>query len=417
MSNKSTVEPPDKAAMPVPLSVSRRTFLAGMAACVAARPTLLRAAKGEPGQEAILHLANRVSQNGHVHTFALTSEGCTLLGSTAVDSLATLAAHPVLPVLYVARDCRQWEDLPRGVIETYAVERDRQPLRLLARTTMALSATGPRSLAISSCGWHLLVSASTGGAWNAFALDRDGVPASVAIARKEIGTLLNSHTVSLPTPHGLAFSPHGSLAVGTDPGSERMTLLQPSSHGIVVLARCQTPHGLTAAHPVWTADGKYIIVANARSASLSLYALSKEGGNAEFRLICSAPTATPVTTLLAHPVESAVFTSRRQDGGSRLELWKVDGSHLRLASDTWVSGDIVALARHANGLWAVSQDRLLRIPIDGLRTPWPFEMPLPLRLVQAVVIQTLAAHHLAPAPLWTPISSQELSEPSHPKRY
>jgi hypothetical protein len=156
--------------------VSRRAFLAGAAACAAVGPSLLRAAVREPGRQAVLHLATReASGKTHVHTVALTSGGCTLLGSTSVDSLAAMATHPTLPVLYVARDCRQWEGLPRGVIESYSVERGVRPLRLLARSLMALSATGPRSLAVSPCGRHLLVAASTGGAWNAFALS-DGLP-------------------------------------------------------------------------------------------------------------------------------------------------------------------------------------------------------------------------------------------------
>ncbi len=177
-------------------------------------------------------------------------------------------------MLFVARDCRQWENLPRGVIETYAVSRGTRPLRRIAQTPMALSATGPRSLAVSSCGRHLLVSASTGGAWNAFTLDRNGIPAGVAIARKEMGTMLPSYTVSLPTPHGLVFSPHAPCAIGTDPGSGRMTLLQPSPEEIAALARCETPSGLASASPVWTSDGKYVIAANARKASLSIYEIS-----------------------------------------------------------------------------------------------------------------------------------------------
>jgi hypothetical protein len=133
----------------LPSPVSRRAFLAGAVACAAVSPTFLRAASYGRAEQAVLHLATRSSQSGRVHTFALTAEGCELLGSTAIDSFAAFAAHPVLPVLYIARDCSQWEDLPRGVIESYAVERGTHPLRLLAQTPMALSATGPRSLAVA----------------------------------------------------------------------------------------------------------------------------------------------------------------------------------------------------------------------------------------------------------------------------
>jgi 6-phosphogluconolactonase (cycloisomerase 2 family) len=377
--------------------LSRRAFLAGAATCAAVAPTILHAAVRELGRRTLLHVATRESHTGYVHTFALISDGCTLLGSTSIDSFAALAPHPALPVLYVARDCREWENLPRGVIESYAIEPGAHPLRLLTQTPMALSATGPRSLAVSSCGRYLLVSASTGGAWNAFALNRAGVPASVAIARKEAGRMLDARAISLPTPHGLVFSPHEPFALGADPGSCCIALLQPSSERIAVLARCQTPHGLTPTSPAWTSDGRYIIVANAQSASLSIYempAVPGEGSNASFRLLGTTPTVTPVTALLAHPSQPAVFTSRSQGSGSRLEIWRVDGSHLRLVSDTWVSSLVIALAQNTANLWAVSQDRLIRIPTENLHTTHAFEVPLPMHGAQAIVTQSVAAHPL-----------------------
>ena len=252
-------------------TLSRRAFLAGAATCAAAAPALLHSAVHTPFRQTLLHVATRVSHSGYVHTFLLASDGCTLLGSTRIDSFAAFAVHPVLPILYVARDCREWEALPRGVIETYVVARNMSPLRLVAQTPMALSATGPRSIGVSPCGRQLLVSASTGGAWNAFALDPEGIPALVAITRKETGITLEPGAVSMPTPHGLVFSPHGPHALGTDPGTGCMTLLQPSSEAIAVLARQQTPYGLTPSSPVWTTDGRYVIVVNAQNASLSLY--------------------------------------------------------------------------------------------------------------------------------------------------
>ena len=395
MEKKSTEAQPNETTPPLPPPISRRKFLAGAAACAAAGPALLRAAVRPSDSQTILHVASHNGRNGHVHTYALISGECKLLGATAVDSCAALAPHPLLPVLYLARDCPQWEGLPRGVIETYAVARGMRPLRLLARTPMALSATGPRSLAVSSCGQHLLVSSSTGGAWNAFALDRGGGPIGVAIARKETGAMLHSHTVSLPTPHGLVFSPHAAFAIGIDPGSGRMTLLQPSSEQLVAPARYQTSRGFTSASPVWTGDGRYVIAADARNgASLSIYEInfmSADGSNADIRPLGTTPTATPVTTLAAHPTHPAVFTSRRQGSGSRLELWKIHGSDLRLACDTWLSSSVVALAEHAGGLWAASHDRLICLPVEDLRSPHAFELPLPTRGVHAVVAQNLIA--------------------------
>ncbi len=377
----------DKKPASLPSRVSRRAFIAGAAASAAMSPALLRAASYGSAERAVLHLATRTSQSGHVHTFALTAEGCDLLGSTVVDSFAAFAAHPVLPLLYVARDCSHWENLPRGVIETYAVEHSSHPLRLLSQTPMALSATGPRSIAVAPSGRHLLVSASTGGAWNAFFLDDGGIPDPVAMSRKETGHALNSETIALPTPHGLAFSPHGLFAVGTDPGSRRVTLLRPSSAGIEVLTRCETTYGLAPLAPAWTANARYVVAANAPPASLSAFEIRTVPGNeAGVHLVGSVRINTPIRALLAHPSEPAVFTSRPQGRGSRLELWTLDGSHLRLAADTWIAGDVAALAQHSGHLWTASEGRLIRISMRDFRNARSFEAPL--AGTQAIIIQS-----------------------------
>jgi hypothetical protein len=239
----------------------------------------------------------------------------------------------------------------------------------------------------------LLVSASTGGAWNAFSLDDDGIPDSVAISRKETGHVTSSGTTAFPAPHGLAFSPHGLCAVGTDPGSQRMSLLRPSSAEIAVVTRWETIHSLARVAPVWTADGKYVIAANAQVASLTIYEVGAVPGSENktgVRLLGTIHTMTPVKALLAHPSEPAIFTSRPQAAGSRLELWRMDTSSLRLASDTWISSDVVALAQHSGHVWAASEGCLIRISMRDFRETRTFEAPL--HGAQALIAQSAIAH-------------------------
>lgn len=375
-------------------SLSRRAFLAEAAATIAVGPALLRASLRNPAEPVFLHLAASSSHAGHIHTFAVTSVGCRLLGSTIVNDFAAFAVHPALPVLYVARDCRHWNGLPRGVVETYAVSRSATPLQLQTRTPMTLSATGPRSLAISSCGRHLLVSASTGGAWNTLALDHAGVPASVAIARKETGIVTESGTASLPAPHAVAFSPHALLAVATDLGCGHLTLLQPSPEEIAVLDRCQVSSALTAAPPVWTADGRYILAAAARNSSLLLYqatAIGRARQDARIRMLAAVPTATAVTALVAHPAKPAVFTSRVQGSGSILETWEIQGDQLQLTNSRWLANRLTTLAHEGDGLWSASNEHLVRISMRDLRAS-SFKTPLQGDggEVQAIVTQRLS---------------------------
>ena len=371
--------------------VSRRAFLAGAAAVAVSGRTLSRMACSKPNATAFLQLAGYSAGNGYVHTYALAGDRCEFLGSTDIDSFAAYASHPTLPVLYIARDCSQWEHLPRGVIETYRVERSAHPLRLLMQTPMALSATGPRSLAISSCRRYLLVSASTGKAWNAFVLGSDGVPASVAIARKETGPVLDSQMISPPTPHAVAFSPKGLYAVGTDPGSKRMTLLRPSPEGIAVLSRCHAPFGLAELYPAWTRDGRYLVAADTHTASLSLYAIRPRLGNRDgldIHLCNTVQTETPIKTLLAHATENGVFTLHGESKGSRLEFWRIRGDQLAVERDAWIPDNVLAFAHHAGSLWLVSEDRLIRMRYQDLRAMSALRVGQSLDGVRAIVTQS-----------------------------
>jgi hypothetical protein len=168
-----------------------------------------------------------------------------------------------------------------------------------------------------------------------------------------------------------------------------MTLMRPSSAEIEVLARWETTHGLAPLAPAWTAEGRYIIAANAQTASLSIYEIRTMPGNgseAEVHLLGMVQTSTPIKALLAHPSESAVFTSRPQGSGSRLELWRMASSHLRLAGDTWISSDVVALTPYFGHLWAASEGRLIRISMRDFRDTRTFETPL--HGTQSIIAQT-----------------------------
>ena len=371
--------------------VNRRAFLAGAAAVAISGRASSRIAYAEPNAPAFLHVAAYSVGNGHLHTYGITDDRCEFLGSTDIDSFAAYASHPTLPVLYIARDCSQWEHLPRGVIETYQVERSAHPLRLLMQTPMALSATGPRSLAVSSCGRYLLVSASTGKAWNAFVLGNDGLPASVAIARKETGAVLDSQMISPPAPHAVAFSPKGLYAVGTDTGSKHMTLLRPSPDGIAVLSRCHAPFGLAELYPAWTRDGRNLVAADAHTASLSLYAIRPRLGardGLDIRLCNTVQTETPIKTLLAHGTENGVFTSRGESKGSRLEFWRIRGHQLAVEHDAWIPDNILAFARHGGSLWLVSENRLIRMRYQDLRPMSAARVARSLEGVRVIVTQS-----------------------------
>jgi hypothetical protein len=219
----------------------------------------------------------------------------------------------------------------------------------------------------------------------------DGVPASVAIARKETGTVLDSQRVSSPSPHAVAFSPNGLYAVGTDPGSDRMTLLQPSPDRIAVLSRWHAPFGVAALSPAWTRDGKYLVAADAHTASLSLYTIhsASEGRDRlDIHLLDTVHTKTPTTALLAHATEAGVFTSRPEKQGSRLESWRVRYGQLVVERDARIPDNVLSFAHHVDVLWLVSEDRLIGIGDQDLQAISTVKLAQSLQGIRGLVIQS-----------------------------
>ncbi|HEX6772481.1 MAG TPA: hypothetical protein VF126_10685, partial [Acidobacteriaceae bacterium] len=188
--------------------------------------------------------------------------------------------------------------------------------------------------------------------------------------RKETGALLE-RTTSLPTPHGLAFSPQQPYAIAADPGCERITLLQPSADGIAVLARCEAPLGLSLSSPVWTIDGAHIVAANARTASLSVYAvraMPKNQSGVSIHLVGTSEPVTPIEALLAHPSEPGILTLRTEKQGCRVEFWALRGNELRIEQDAWIPHAARSLAHHAGTLWLASEDRVIRMRCSDLHS-------------------------------------------------
>jgi hypothetical protein len=66
------------------------------------------------------------------------------------------------------------------------------------------------------------------------------------------------------------------------------------------------------------------------------------------------------------------------------------GPDLRVAGDTWVSGDVVALAQHCGDVWVASEGRLIRISMRDLRRTYLIELPL--HGTQAIITQNVIVH-------------------------
>lgn len=356
--------------------ITRRSFLGSMSAgaCLSvgaallpfkAQPASTRSLRSEGRQW--LHAAVRGErEQSTIHTFLLSKDIARHAVVTSCPGIAALTQHPSLPVLYAACDMLPGQALPHGHIEAFAIDEHTGILRSIARVPMSLSATGPRSLAVSSDGTSLLVAASSGGLWNAFHLDVAGLPSAVAIARKEHGIGRNEASPSPARPHSIVYLPGQRLALATDIGSHQISILSAEQDHIAVHARHQTGPHCGPSNLALATGSQHLLVANVRTPALELWRLRHGSSAVNLQPIAAITLNTPVTALLALPAIPVAYTVRPHAAGSVFETWCISGtSRLELqavATLPYVSA--TALIRTQGTLWAATAQGLLSLSLE-----------------------------------------------------
>ena len=112
---------------------------------------------------------------------------------------AAIVRHPLRPLLYVANDVSLHQHQPRGTVETFVFDQSTGMLELVGQQPLSLSATQPRSLAISPDGRRLVVAAYDGGAYNVLAIDECGLPAAPSTILKQVGH--GEHPIAQASSH------------------------------------------------------------------------------------------------------------------------------------------------------------------------------------------------------------------------
>ncbi len=351
--------------------VSRRTFLTstGRAACASvAGAALVRSGcratfSTDAGtRPAILHAAAHSPEHGSaIHSFLLDGERCTQLAATPCTGIAAMAMHPSLAMLYVAADAPPGQALPHGHVEAFKVDGGSGAVRLVARVAMSLSATGPRGAAVSPDGAFLIVTAYAGGILNAYPLDRNGMPAAVPVARKELGAGGEMPPRFAAHPHSLACIPGTRCAIVTDTGSNQLSIISPGSEQISALNRWAAPAGSGPGHAALSYDGQHLYVAGSHDSSLSLWSVDTAGSVPTLEHLSTMRLPTRVTAMVTHPSSDIAFSIRPAGGGSRLDSRR----RARLISTALLPYcSASSLAFHGDCVWAATSQGLLRISLD-----------------------------------------------------
>ena len=175
---------------------TRREFVRGVAGVVALPRWL--------PQQSNARFAYVASANDLIHAFDVRGEQWTPMQQIASAAPAAIAISA--DTLYVANDIPLYDRLPRGSVECFRIGGDGR-LTAMARAALSLSATHPRSLAVSPDGRLLAVASQQDGIYNLFVINADGSLEAPRGIFKDTGC---AH------PHALRFDPTGKRLISSD---------------------------------------------------------------------------------------------------------------------------------------------------------------------------------------------------------
>ena len=155
-----------------------------------------------------------------------------VVASAAPSSLALDAGERFL---YAVNAVDEYEGLPTGTVEAYAIYAADGSLKLINRQKLSLSATAPRHAAVSPDGRALVVAVHGGGAYNVLPLGKDGSVGAVSGILKETGSGPHDRQRSAH-PQMVVFDRAGR-GVTADLGSDRLSVLKLNTARLSIAGR------------------------------------------------------------------------------------------------------------------------------------------------------------------------------------
>jgi 6-phosphogluconolactonase len=242
-----------------------------------------------------------------------------VVASAAPSSLALDAGERFL---YAVNEVDEYEGLPSGTVEAYAIDAGDGSLRLLNRQRLSLSATAPRHAAVSPDGRALVVAVHGGGAYNVLPVREDGSLGAVAGILKETGSGPHDEQRSAH-PQMVVFDRAGRV-VSADLGSDRLSVLTLDAAGLRIAGRYEARAGEGPRQIVFHPDGRLLFVANGLNASVACYRYDADEGRIVGRLgqaVTSPGGNGGGVVMTVDPAGDFLYTAHRRNGG--VSMWKI----------------------------------------------------------------------------------------------
>jgi 6-phosphogluconolactonase (cycloisomerase 2 family) len=373
---------------------SRREFV-GMAASSLAgmsvgSPLLARAARSSPNTAPrfiYVGFGSRGAKDEGIAIFDLRDGRWRPAGVVSSASPSSLALDASERFLYAVNEVDEYEGLPTGTVEAYAVDEADGTLQLLNRQKLSLSATAPRHAAVSPDGRALVVAVHGGGAYNVLPLGEDGTVGPVSGILKETGS--GPHDEQRSAHPQMVVFDRAARVVSADLGGDRLSVLKIDMAQLSVAGRYATQTGDGPRQLAFHPDGELLFIANELDASVACYRYDTEDGRIVGKLGQAATTCganAGGVVMAVDPAGEFLYTAHRR-GRAGVSMWRiaqstgelqrlqtVDESGPRLHEMTMTAdgGSLLGLSREHGGVfgWRVANGQISRgVQLTSLAAP------------------------------------------------
>jgi 6-phosphogluconolactonase len=307
-----------------------------------------------------------------------------VVASAAPSSLTLDASERFL---YAVNEVDEYERLPTGTVEAYAIDGADGTLRLVNRQKLSLSATAPRHAAVSPDGRALVVAVHGGGAYNVLPLGQDGSVQPVSGILKETGSGPHDRQRSAH-PQMVVFDRLGRV-VSADLGSDGMSVLKLDDARVHRVGRQTARPGSGPRQLAFHPDGELLFVANELDASVACYAYDVSEGRIDGKLGQTATTCdgnAGGVVMAVDPAGEFLYTAHRR-GSAGVSMWRiargtgrlqrlqtVDESGPRLHEMTMTAdgGSLLGLSREHGGVfgWRIANGQISQgVQLTSLAAP------------------------------------------------
>lgn len=317
---------------PVRTNWTRRQLLQGIGSAaalnslpaIALSSTTRSGSAGRPKFAYVGSSAYSEEGNGSIHVFAIAGKRWLPIQRVPSAHPSSLVLHRNGASLYAANEVETHHGLPCGAVEAYSINADDGRLTKLNQQPLSLSATRPKSLAVSPDGRHLVAAVYGGGAYNALPIAKDGSLLRVSGMIKETGSGPHPEHQAAAHPHTVLFDTAGRHLLSTDTGSDRINVFSLADGGFHPVSRNSVQPGSAPGEMVVHPSGHLIFVANRLHASISSFRYDTSNGSFAGRAHTSSlpkhGTIESSWSLAVHPSGQFLYTA----SSSSLNAWRIN---------------------------------------------------------------------------------------------